>query len=258
MNKTQIITILAAIGLFGLLFLGFDTKPQKQKDLEKSRSFNAELTSGQALLKNAKEGLSSSDLNEVSLLESQTNAENDSLKAEFLKELSGRWYELQRPDIAGYYAEQVAELENSEESWAISGTTFSLCLQRMQREDQVDFCKRRAISSFENAISLSPENMTHQVNLAMVFANNPPQEQPMKGIQMLLALNRKAPENVLVLKTLARFGMQTNQFEKALGRLQKAKAQAPEDKELDCLLAKAHQGLGNAAEAARFQSLCEK
>ena len=75
----------------------------------------------------------------------------------------------------------------------------------------------------------------------MVYVDNPPEDQPMKGIQILLGMNRENPENVTVIKALARLGIQTGQMDKAYARLIKAKAIAPDDKEIDCLLVKVYE-----------------
>jgi len=59
----------------------------------------------------------------------------------------------------------------------------------------------------------------------------------MKGIQLLLELNRSNPENVSILYYLARFGMRTGQYEKARERLEKALSLDPAQRRLHCLMA---------------------
>jgi len=256
MNRLQLLSIAIALGLFGLLYFGFDTKPSKQKELEKTRSFSAELTSGPALIKSAKANLSAEQLGELELLEAQSQSPVDSTSIYYKKQLASRWYQMGHPAISGHFALQIAEKENTESAWSIAGTTFSICLKNNPSPEREDYCKKRAISSFETAISLAPENSQHRVNLAMVYANHPLADQPMKGIQMLLELNRKDPDNVLVLKTLATFGLQTNQFDKVIGRLEKAKSLAPKDLEIDCLLEKAYIGKGMTEKAQVHGQLC--
>lgn len=258
MNRTQKFSILAALVLFAILYFGFDTKAKKQKEIEKTRSFGAEMTGGQALINAAKKELDAAKLGELELLELKSTSGPDSVRLNFMKQLAGRWYSWKRADISGHYALQIAEAENTEESWSLSGTTFSLCLQQQTAKERVDFCRRRAISSFENVISMAPENPEHRVNLAMVYANHPDPEEPMKGIQMLLGMNKEYPENVLVLKTLAKFGIQTGQFEKALGRLEKAKKFDEGDREIDCLLAEVHERLGNKEKAVVHSNICNR
>ena len=124
---------------------------------------------------------------------------------------------------------KVAELENTEQAWSIAGTTMTLGLKNADQEKIKKFCSKNAIKAFENAISMDPENVQHRTNLAICYAEYPSQDNPMQGIMMLLDLNKKHPDNVGVLITLARFGMQTGQFEKVQGRLQKVLSLEPDN-----------------------------
>jgi len=259
MNKTQWISIFVAAVLFALLYFGLNTKPDNIKGLEKTRSLAAEKTSAAVLMKNAKSNLDNANLASLELLEQEfVNATVDSVKTSFGKQLSGRWFELKQPSIAGHFAQKVAEIDNVENSWSIAGTTYALCVQRSKDEAEKDFCTKRAVESFENAISLNPDESAHKLNLALVYTDNPPEGQPMKGIQMMLALNRENPENVTVIKTLARLGLQTGQYEKVLARLTKAKSLAPNDSEIDCLLVKVYTATKETALAEKAVVNCNQ
>ena len=131
-------------------------------------------------------------------------ASSDTAKAAAYRQLSSQWYQMEKPGIAGYYAEKVAEITRDEEAWSIAGTTYSLCLQREQEEKIKRFCTEHAVQSLEKAVSLNPDNMQHKVNLALIYAENPPKEMPMKGILMLIDLNKQHPDDVLVLTQLGR------------------------------------------------------
>ncbi len=74
-----------------------------------------------------------------------------------LKQLSGYWYKLGNPVMAGLYAREIAEKENSGLSWSIAGTTFASGLQQELDEKQKLFVRDQALEAFENAISLEPE-----------------------------------------------------------------------------------------------------
>ena len=78
----------------------------------------------------------------------------------------------------------------------------------------------------------------------------------MQGIQMLLKMNKEEPENTSVLLTLARFGMQTNQFEKAEGRLLKVLTLEPENKTANCMMLDVLTKLGKVASAGPYQAKC--
>ena len=219
MTRLQWITIAISVGLFSVLYFGFDTKNQQQKSFEKSRLLSAESANVEVMLKAAKQSLAAPQSNAIIALETQLEtAFPDSAKAMVLQQLSGKWYEFGQPAIAGYYAESVAQITGTEEAWSIAGTTYTLCVQRASEARIVDFCTTHAVQAFENAISINPENIAHKVNLALCYTENPPKDNPMRGILMLVELNKDFPDNVLVLNNLGRLAINTGQFDRAVQR----------------------------------------
>ncbi len=259
MNKGQWILILTAALLFAVLYFGFDTKPSKQKDVEKQRASSFASTDINAMLVDAKATLPTQATASVMALEGDLEkAVQDTAKASAYRELSSLWYQLEKLGIAGYYAEKVAEITRDEESWSIAGTTFSICLQREMEEKIRSFCTDHAVQALEKAASLNPANLQHKVNLALVYAENPPQDTPMKGILMLRDLNEQHPDDVLVLTQLGRLAIKTSQFDRAIERLTRAVELEPGNKAATCLLAQAFEGKGDAAKATDFKAKCEK
>ncbi len=259
MNKGQWILIGSAALLFAVLYFGFDTKPSKQKAIEKQRAGSLASTDINSMLVDAKAGLPAQSSASVMALEGDLEkAVQDTAKASAYKELSSLWFQLEKPGIAGYYAEKVAEIARDEEAWSIAGTTFSLCLQREMEEKIRSFCTNHAVQALEKAASLNPANLQHKVNLALVYAENPPKDTPMKGILMLRDLNEQYPDNVLVLTQLGRLAIKTSQFDRAIERLSRAVELEPGNKAATCLLAQAYEGKGDAAKATDFKSKCEK
>lgn len=251
--------ISAAVFLFAVLYFGFDTKPSKQKEIEKDRASAFTSTDINSLLVDAKSDLPAQASASLEALEGDAErASADTAKAAAYKQLSSFWYQLEKPAIAGYYAEKVAEMSRTEEAWSIAGTTFSLCLQREQEDKIKSFCTEHAVQALEKAASLNPENVQHKVNLALVYAENPPKETPMKGILMLVDLNKQFPDNVLILTQLGRLAIKTSQFDRAVQRLGRAVELAPDNQAAICLLAQAYEGMGDQTKAAEFKSKCEK
>lgn len=257
MTKLQWVVVASAVAVFFIIYFGCDTKPKNIKALETSRALAAESTDISTLLQEAKSALSSVQSGTVLALESELNAAaSDSIRAEVFKRLSSQWYSLNYPGISGYYAQQVAEILGTEESWSIAGTTYAICIQQSQDSKTRDFCTGRAVQAFESAISLNPDEMAHQVNLALAYTANPPQDNPMKGILMLRDLNQKQPDNVLVLNALARLALQTGQYGKAVERLESAQKLEPGNSSTICLLAEAYKGAGDSAKARAFEEQC--
>ncbi len=259
MNKSQWVLITLGFLLFVGLFFGFDTKPSKHKVVEKQREIAAVSTDISSLLIDAKAKLDAGSMATVQTLEAEVlSAKTDSAKVELLKKLAGVWYNLQNPSISGHYAEEVAAIDKSEDAWAIAGTTYSICVGKENDERIKNFCTERAIQTLENAASLNPANLQHKVNLALIYAENPPADNPMKGVLMLIELNDKNPKNPLILTQLGRLAIKTGQYEKAVERLQEALAVDPDNQKAVCFIAQAYEELGDTANAEAFQKKCEK
>lgn len=257
MTRLQWICIGSAVLLFFVLYFGCERKPLNVSALEKSRALSAESTDINILLQEARAALKPEEKNKLLLLEQElSEALEDSVRVGLLQQLSGTWYNAGHYAIAGYYAQEVATVDETEDSWSIAGTTYTICIQRTQEERIRDFCTGRAIAAFENAISLAPANVRHRVNLALCYAENPPADNPMKGIQMLLDLNQNEPENVLVLNTLARLAIRTGQYDRAIARLEKAIVIEPDNLNSVCLLAQAYEASGNVVKAEEFDAAC--
>lgn len=258
MSKAQLVTILLSIALVFGMYYGCDRIPPKQKELEQSRSLVVEATDPLVLINAAQSELQPSQRGTLAELEKELeNALADSSKISVLKQLSGRYFEWGFPAISGYYAEQIADLENTEEAWSIAGTTYSIAFQRSEDEQTRTFATGRAIRAFENAISLNPDNPANQVNLALVYTENPPEDNPMQGIQLLLELNKEYPDNVYILNNLGRLAIQTGQYDRAIERLERARSLETEQMKTICLLAQAYRGAGNTEQAEQWEEKCQ-
>ncbi len=257
-NRNQSILIGSMVALFCLIYFGLDTKPKAQRDLEKSRSANIEATGIQNVVMEAKKTLSKDDLNIIEAMQTEyQHASSDEEKVVKAKNLASKWYELGSPIVSGYYAEQIAKIENTQEAWSITGTTYSIGINNSKTEKNIQFAKGRAIKAFETAITMSEDNVADKINLALIYVDHP-DNGPMQGIQMLLKLNENYPENVQVLNQLARLGIRTGQFDKAIQRLQKALSLEPNNNTSICLIAQAYEKSGQTGLAKEFQDKCKK
>ncbi|MBX2893095.1 MAG: tetratricopeptide repeat protein [Saprospiraceae bacterium] len=257
MNKAQYLAVLSAAALFFVLYFGFDTKTDKQKTAERSRAIQAEVTDFETLLANAKASLTASQAVQMAEQEQMLhNAGNDAERATSLKRLSGLWHEMGQFAVAGGFAEQVAEIENADSSWSVAGATFYNGLVSTQDPIVRDYCAAHAVKAFESAASLNPSKAEHRVNLALVYAENPPPNNPMQAVMMLRELEEKHPDDPTVFNALGRLAIKTGQWDRAIQRLEKAWSLDKNNPNTPCLLAKAYQGAGNTTKANEFASIC--
>ena len=234
------------------------TIPKEQKKAEISRSSNIEATGIQNIVSSAKKTLSKDQLNIIEALQTEYHdATSDDDKIERAKNMASKWYEFGSPIVSGYFAEEIAKIKKTKEAWSIAGTTYQIGMKSTSTKKELLFAKGRAVKAFENAISLSDDNIDDKINLALIYVDNP-DTTPMQGIQMLLKLNENNPDNVQVINQLARLALRTNQTEKAIQRLEKAIRLEPENNNSICLIAQAYAQAGNEAKSLEFQNKCKK
>ncbi len=259
MGKAQWVLLSMGMAVVAFIYFALDTRPPEAYERQESRSLSIQRTSAVNLVREKLPTLPREDQTRIrgihSAYESSSNLA-DSIA--YLKELSGAWYEQKEPVVAGHYAELVASLDPSSEVWSMAGTTYALALQMENvSEKELLFAIDQSRAAFEKAITLDSDNINHRINLALTYVEQPPQNNPMKGIQMLLNLNEKYPESAAVLYQLGRLGMQTGQYEKAIERLEKAIAIEPMKTKAHCLLAEAYAATNQSEQAQLSEQKCK-
>ncbi len=260
MTKSQLTAVLTATGLFLVLYLGFSAKPHPQAVGSGMAAEGKKSESGDfaEMLADARKKLTSEQAGEIAKIEAQAqSAANDAEKVSALKRLSGQWFSLGFLPVAGGIAEEVARAENADSSWSVAGATFFRALTQSTDEKIRDFCASHAVKAFESAVSLKPENVQHRVNLALVYAENPPPDKPMTAALMLRELADKYPNDPAPFNALGRLAIKTGQWQRAAERLSHAWDLDKTNPITPCLLAKAYEGLGDAAKANEFAKLCK-
>ncbi len=258
MSRPQVITIVSFCLLFLLLYFGCSTKSPEHKALEKSRAQKFELISIDRVIAESKKTLPGVAQSEIQQYEQKIrNVEIDSQKVTYQKALASIWYAEGHPLISGHYAEQIAEHINDTDSWNIAGTTYSIASKKLGEGNEREHAIAKSRVALEKALSLSPDNIDSKINLALTYVDAPLEENPMKGIMMLVDLNEKHPENVPVLMQLARLSLKTGQLEKAIVRLTKVIELRPSLKEAHCMLAEVLRNKGDNELAKKAQSICD-
>ena len=257
MGRSQLIAVAVAAVAFVTIAFGMERLAPAMRD-GASAVTKLSSTSARALMREATDGMDARAEAEIHGLERMLDAaESDARKVDLLKQLSGAWYRAGRPALAGHFAEQVAETAPTDTAYSIAATTYSLCLRRDSLSaKQRAFCSERAVPAYETAISLAPANPAHRLNLAIHLAENPPPDNPMRGILLLRELNEANPDDVPVLLQLGRLALQTGQNEKARERLSHAVDVEPANRQAQCLLAEAAGRLGDVATATTAAQAC--
>ncbi|WP_116124994.1 tetratricopeptide repeat protein [Lewinella sp. IMCC34183] len=258
MRKTQWIAAGLAFVLVLLTYWGCPVRPPELDEGFAERPLQA--TGLQSLVREAHGALTPAQAATVSTLEERLQSQqDDSARVELLEQLASQWYTAGQPGISGAYAQQIAEIRNTEEAWSIAATTFSLCLRREELPDKTrQFCALGAESAYQAAISLNPANAENRINLAVTYTDNPPPDNPMKGILMLRELEQQYPDEPRVYITLAQLAIRTNQLDRAAERLLTADRLDPGNPDVVCPLARVFENLGRAGEADIYARKCSE
>jgi Tetratricopeptide repeat len=253
--KGPLLAVFVAVALFCGLYFGLSNVNTAQKSINTARTSKSVVTDEETLKHDAFDLLTPVQREELRAIAPQ---DMDSLPTELLKKLSGWWVNAGKPSVGGIYAVQVAEREATEAAWSVAGGTMHMGINNTSESEKArKYCGEAAKRSFEKAISIGPDNPEHRINLALVYADAPTEDNPMQAVLMLKDLETKYPDNPAVYNALGRLAIKTNQWEKALQRLEKAYSLAPKNKNTVCLLSLAYEGAGMLDKASQFADLCK-
>ncbi len=257
LGKPQYIVLATGVALL-LVLLSFRTKPTDLISREKERSLNLQSTDPSILRQEALGQLASASLSRVQVLEAQISAANDTAdRVSLLQELSSLWFREKEFGLAGTYAQEIAQYVQTDEAWGIAGTTFGVGIKNSLKEKEKSYCLSKALESLENATSLAPNKVSHRLNRGIILVESPPKDNPMKGVLILLDLNKKYPKNVSVINNIAKFALQTGQVDRAEQRLLTAIDLSPNNKTTHCLLAQLYEAKGDEVKFGMYREKCE-
>ncbi|MEO6838716.1 MAG: tetratricopeptide repeat protein [Ginsengibacter sp.] len=155
-----------------------------------------------------------------------------------------------------YYLSEAAKLDNSEKKLTFAAR---LILENMKREnnpDQKVWEAQTAASLFEKALELNPENQDLKVGLGSCYVYGEGMignaEQTMKGIQQLLQVVKKDSNNMQAQLVLGIGGVISNQYSKAIERLNKVVSFDPHNLEAVSWLADAYAAEGDKQNAVKW------
>lgn len=258
--KKQIILISSGILLvIALFFLGktvSDSKPVVSVQPQKTQSFDIE-----KFISKEKNNLTLSQLNFLSRIEDSSTSSTNKINT--YNSLATFWKDsIHLFEPFAYYTEAAAKLDNSEKSLTFAAQIF---LDGLRGEDdlaKVEWESAEAISLFEKALALNPENDNLKIALASCYIygkgrSGDPQE-TMKGIQQLLSVVRKDSTNMKAQMVLGVGGYVSGQYDKAIARLKKVVTAEPDNFEATAFLADTYAAQGNKEEAIKWYNVSKR
>ena len=266
MKKQQIILLAGGLLIFAsLLYFGKTVATKEPSSMgEASKPSPAAGFNVDKYIQDAKSKLSVSQLNYINSLENSiSRGDVAAQQIKVYNQLASFWADsIHQQEIYIFYTSRSAKLVNSEKN-----LTFAAQLMIADLRNESDPAKRgwkaeQAIELFEQAIQLNPNNANLQVGLGSCYVfgkgmvGNP--QETMKGIQQLLQVVRKDSLNMQAQLVLGIGGVISNQFDKAIDRLNNVLKYEPSNLEAISWLADAYAGKGDKPNALKWYEISKR
>ena len=266
MKKQQIILLAGGLLIFAsLLYFGKTVATKEPSSMgEASKPSTAAGFNVDKYIQDAKSKLSVSQLNYINSLENSiSRGDVAAQQIKVYKQLASFWADsIHQQEIYIFYTSRSAKLVNSEKN-----LTFAAQLMLADLRNESDPAKRgwkaeQAIELFEQAIQLNPNNANLQVGLGSCYVfgkgmvGNP--QETMKGIQQLLQVVRKDSLNMQAQLVLGIGGVISNQFDKAIDRLNNVLKYESGNLEAISWLADAYAGKGDKPNALKWYEISKR
>ena len=142
----------------------------------------------------------------------------------------------EQPELASLFVFRKADWIKNTNSWVLTGDNFiNLLLYDSLNSKVVNDIKQKAVYSYERAVSLDSNNIEAKLKLAQCYMEI--QNEPMLGVQILLKIVEKNPNQIDAQMLLSKFGLISGQFEKVAPRIEKILSLQPDN--VQALLMKA-------------------
>jgi uncharacterized protein HemY len=268
LRAAHYITLVSAIALIALLYWGGNTVPpagKKTAEMQRPSSGGVvaqgpntmKPASLDSILTASTTQLPKTAADSVRTIEKQLAAMHDSsgMAAVFIR-LSGIYERHNQLHASAFFRAKAAKLENSGKSLTFAGQIFLQLMENEHNPSMQVWEAGEAINSLERALSVQPDNEDAKLALASTYIQG--SGEPMKGVQMLLAITREKPDDVPANLLLGRMSIKSGQWEKAVKRFETVLAKEPENKEGLYFAAQAYEGQGNKKKAIEMLERCKK
>jgi tetratricopeptide (TPR) repeat protein len=252
LKRNQIIVIASVVLLMGIL-LSLDIKGLvKPADQHNASGTAAPPTSAgsaitvEGISASAKKSLDPNLVQQITSLETALKSASAGQKLELQKQLARKWEDVNQPAPGAFYYEAIAETENTYSDWLKAGDLFTNGYQITEDTLIQEGMTQKAIYAYQKALALNPMSLEAQTGLGIAYVSGT--SNPMQGIQLLLAVVKKDPENIKANMNLGLFSMKSGQFDKAVNRFRTVVTKKP-SAEAWFYLASSYESLGNKGEA---------
>lgn len=268
MRATHYITLATAIALIALLYWGGNTVPPLKKPTAEMQRPNSggsvaqgpntmKPASFDSIVSASRKQLTKVAADSVMAIENELTAMRDSARmATVFVRLANLWQRNKQLPVAAYYKGMAAKLENSEKNLTFAGQFY---VELMEHENSPAIMKWEAIEGadvLERSLKINPDNEDTKLALATCYIEGT--GEPMRGVQILLAITREKPDDIPANMLLGKMSIQSGQFDKAVGRFETVLKKEPENTEALYFLAQAYEGKGDKKRTIELLEECKR
>jgi Tfp pilus assembly protein PilF len=270
LNKSQWITIVAAIILVATIYIFGKTVPPKNKVAAATEQHSPDdghdhgpapaAINIDTILRMAKKQLTVDQVVRLNSLENSiTRGDVRDQQIHVYHQLAKFWSDSARifEPYAWYLAES-ARLENSEKTLTFAARLF---LENLQVDSDPSLVKWKALQAkdlFERSLIVNPNNDSAKIGLGATYLFGHISDAPMQGITMIREVTEKDSTNVYAQMTLAKGSLISGQYDKAIDRLETVARLQPENIEAILMMADVYERTGKKAEAINWYRLSLK
>lgn len=271
MKKNQIVAVVAVVVVMGYLYslpVKGLIKPKESRggtEQHVAESHPATNVTVQAVSEPAKAAIGPQLSAKINDLEAQLKqAQAPAQKLKLQEELAQQWDGVNQPAPAAFYYEALAQSRNTYSDWLNAGNRYNDAYKFTQDTTVQPAFVQHAIVAFKHARELNTTSLDAQTGLGVAYVNqtslgitDAEGGSPMQGIQLLLDVVSKDPDNRSANLNLGQFAMKSGQYQKAVDRFKKMVAQKPE-LEPYFYLAESYKQLGMKSEAIAAYQKCKE
>jgi tetratricopeptide (TPR) repeat protein len=262
-NKQQIIVAGSGVIILVVFYFFGNTVPPLKKTAGPDTSTTAQSLDIKTILDAGKAKLSPARLAYVNRLEHAVirgDIKNQQIEAD--RQLAGFWKDSVENGFlaSAYYTGEAAKLENSEKSLTFAAQLFLNNLRGQVNPALKIWMANQSRDLFERAEQLNPNNDSTKIGLGAtyIFGSTGEPQDVMKGIQKILEVTRRDSLNMYAQLMLGLGGIESGQYDKAVGRLLKVVHYDPGNLEAVLNLGEAYERTGDLDSAKKWYTTAKK
>jgi len=254
-KKQQLILIAGGLVLLVLLYFFGNTIPPVSAQPQQETA-NQQNSSNDAadVLAIAKKNLSQAQSEKITQLENSVVRGNVKEQQTGIYNQMARYWQdtLHRPDIGAYYLGEAAKLENSEKNLNFAARLMLNQVMAGSEPDKITWLATNAKALYEQSLKINPANDSIKIELGACYLFGNISAMPMEGIRKIREVADRDSANMYAQLMLGLGAIRSQQYDKAVERLEKVVKNEPHNLQALFNLAETYERRGDKTNAIKW------